>query len=157
MTDDRSYLQALETSPLEGEWRSLLTGLSQDELAYRPAPEEWSILEILHHIGELEELRLRRIHAMLADTDPVLEARGELSPVPVADPQLLLDRWLTARAELLSLGRALDESQLDRPGKHPLFGPTSPRDQFQKSEPHARNHLEQCRANLQTFHGGRPA
>ena len=151
MEMDRSYLQTIEQSHLEDEWRALLSGRSREQLAFRPAPGEWSILEVVHHIGELEDLRLRRIHNMLSEADPLLEARGELSAVPSGSVDAMLDRWHATREALLQLGRSLDSDQLDRPGRHPQFGPTSPRDQFGKSEPHARNHFEQCRANLAAF------
>lgn len=151
MSEQREYLKDLESSGLEAEWRALVQGRSDAELDYQPDPEAWSILQVLHHMGELEDLRLLRIHMMLEQDDPLLPARADLSPVPSRDPSALLDRWHAARVTLIELGHSLTEAQLDRPGQHPLFGPTSPRAQFGHSEPHGRNHFEQCRANLEAF------
>src|SRR5688572_9462860 len=51
-----------------------LQGLSEDALRYRPAPEAWSIIELVGHIIDVGALWPGRTRQMLASENPTLAA-----------------------------------------------------------------------------------
>jgi DinB superfamily len=78
--------------------RALAGGVDAEQARWKPAPEKWSILEVVNHLAdeEVEDFRTR--------LDLVLHRPGE--PWPPIDPQ----GWVAARGYA---GRELGES-LDR-------------------------------------------
>jgi len=63
---------------------SLLVGFPEEALGRRPAPDAWSVTEIICHLRDVEEFYLGRVQFILANRDPAL---------PAFDP----DRWVLER------------------------------------------------------------
>ncbi len=54
--------------------RSLLAGVTEEEAAWRPAPDRWSISEVLAHLCHVEEHVFSvRIPEMLTENNPTLD------------------------------------------------------------------------------------
>jgi hypothetical protein len=110
---------------------ALLAGLDPEDLRLRPGADDWSLLEILHHLADEERedfpLRLRL----------TLEDPGRAWPPidPPAwvmarsynrqDPDDVLDRFLVARRENLGWLRGLQEPAWENIHEHPSLGPMS--------------------------------
>lgn len=150
---DHPAVAALRDSGIADEYRNFVSGLTEDELTYRPASGEWSILEILHHLGDAEVVRLTRIEHLLTEDNPRLTPLPPLTPVPDTSTDFLIAKWESGRSAVLARVSTLSAEELARPGDHPKTGLSSVEDQVQKCETHARNHLDQCRANLKALHG----
>jgi hypothetical protein len=74
MGDDKfsSYVEVLQTTP--SKLRSLLQGLSEEQLRYKPAPEIFSLKETLLHLRDLEvDGYGKRLRLILAEDLPVFE------------------------------------------------------------------------------------
>jgi DinB superfamily len=79
----KAHLAAAERSSKE--IAAAVSGLPPELLPYKPAPEKWSILEILAHLADMEALYACRIRQMLADKQPVI------APIEQGRHVLLID------------------------------------------------------------------
>src|SRR6476659_8414802 len=72
MTDNelRAYLEDAEKNPRQ--IAATVSGLHDKVLRYKPAPDKWSILEVLGHIADIEIVYAYRLRQMLADKKPVI-------------------------------------------------------------------------------------
>src|SRR5438132_467660 len=72
MTEDelKNHIEAVEKSPKE--IAAAVSTLAPATLRYKPAPDKWSILEILGHLADIEIVYAYRLRQMLADEKPVI-------------------------------------------------------------------------------------
>ncbi len=104
-------------------------GISQQTATWKPAPDRWSILEVVCHLAdeEVEDFRQR--------VRLTIESPGTAWP-PIDPPQAaidrkyneqnldeVLDRFLTERAASLTWLRSLDDVDWDQFYDHPQWGP----------------------------------
>jgi len=66
----KRHLDAAEKSPKE--IAAAISGLPDKTLRYKPAPEQWCVLEILGHLADAEIIYGYRLRQMLADAKPVI-------------------------------------------------------------------------------------
>jgi hypothetical protein len=66
----KKRLDAAERSPKE--IAAAVSGLPDKALRYKPAPEQWCVLEILGHLADVEIIYGYRLRQMLADIKPVI-------------------------------------------------------------------------------------
>jgi hypothetical protein len=66
----KKHLDVAEKSPKEV--AAAVSGLAPAVLRYKPAPDKWSILEILGHLADIEIVYAYRLRQMLADEKPVI-------------------------------------------------------------------------------------
>jgi hypothetical protein len=88
-----------------------LAAVPEPDRARRPAPERWSVAEILEHVGGVEE----RITQMLTQRVTAARTDGlgpERNTQPVA-PTVPLDRILDREAKLVASERSLPHLGLD--------------------------------------------
>jgi uncharacterized damage-inducible protein DinB len=52
--------------------REAVEGLTEEELRYKPAPDKWSIHQILIHVTDSEILSTHRLKKVLAEEEPLL-------------------------------------------------------------------------------------
>jgi hypothetical protein len=128
---------------------TLLAGLDPDDLRARPGAEDWSLLEILHHLADEERedfpLRLR-----LTLEDPARAWPPIDPPAWVAarsynerNPDEVLALFLDARRENLGWLRSLKEPAWDNTHAHPSLGPMSALRLLQAWRAHDLLHLRQ--------------
>ena len=125
-----AIIQRMEIFP--GTIHAQLGGLTEQDLRWKPAPEQWSLLEILRHLGdeEVEDFRMR-VRLTLEDPDadwPPIDPEG----VAVSraynndDPQEALDRFTDERKDSIAWLRALPaQTDWNQAHTHPKFGPMS--------------------------------
>jgi len=126
----------------------------------RPAPEEWSLVEILCHLRDVErEVHLPRLEKILREDNPFLPnidsdiwavERGYRS----SNPTRAFQEFVQARKETLSRIHALPASAWDRPSRHAIFGPTRLDELMSFAADHDRIHLRQVKQIERSFTEG---
>jgi len=118
----KQHLEAAEKSPKE--IAAAVSGLSPVALHYKPAPEKWSILEILGHLADIEIVYAYRLRQMLADQNPIIAPMDQnawarnLGYMDMAAPELVAVYGLN-RHHNLRLLRRLKPADLEKSAFHP--------------------------------------
>jgi len=124
MTDSelKKHIETAASSPKE--IAAAVAGLPDATLRYKPAPNKWSILEMLAHLVDMETLYAYRMRQMLADKDPQIapidqdEWARNLGYTEESVPELLALYGLN-RHHNLQLLRRLKPADLDKGAFHP--------------------------------------
>jgi hypothetical protein len=118
-------ISQLEKTPFLVE--TMLRGLPRDVLEWKPAPDRWSISEVLHHLRDIEPVFADRVRRMVEEDNPPL-ARY---PQPhLTDPSFYakgsaaehLAALTAARREIVALLKAVPASAASRVGHHSELG-----------------------------------
>jgi len=157
MSDDlKAQIDLLAAFPEQ--LKRQIQGLDDAALRFRPAPNEWSIMELIGHIIDVGTLWPGRTRQMLATDNPTLAA---LDPDWVRQrdyqnkqPSFLLITLAEQRAEYVEFLRILRPAQLARTGIHPTRGPLTVEQGIAALADHDRIHSEQIAANLAAFRQG---
>jgi hypothetical protein len=118
----KKHLDVAEKSPKE--IAAAVSGLTHDVLRYKPAPDKWSILEILGHLADIEIVYAYRLRQMLADEKPVIAPMDQdawarnLNYMEIPAPELLAVYGLN-RHHNLRLLRRLQLGDLGKSAFHP--------------------------------------
>lgn len=117
----QEHLKVLRSTPVV--LRALVRGLDDAAWRRRPAPGEWSALEVVAHLADSEERAMARVRRMLAEDEPFLpgydqDALARERRYNEMDPAETLDRHERLRAEHLALLESLDEAGWRRGGVH---------------------------------------
>lgn len=105
-------------------WRTLVRAVDPALLARVPAAGEWSAVNVLQHLIDVEPVFTGRVEAIRAGQpfpafDP--EAGGEIGQ-PVDDVAALIDRWAALRDRGLAALAAVGTDDLDRTALHAELG-----------------------------------
>lgn len=119
-------LDALKSTPetLAG----LLAGVGREQArAARGGDENWSVLEVVCHLRDAEEISLQRTQAMRDQDSPQIigydqEALARQRDYRSADLQAALDGFTAFRQQHLAVLAALRPEQWDRAGQHNEIG-----------------------------------
>lgn len=147
LTSPSAMLAVLESTPAV--LAALCADRGDEALALRPMADEWSPVEVLCHLRDVEqEVNLPRVskvahenNPFLAgqDTDPWAEERDYLHQ----DPVQALSSFTQARIELVTQLRSLDAQGWNRPARHAIFGPTLLHELVNIIAAHDRLHVQQ--------------
>lgn len=146
--DDPAEVQAEAPSALRAIVRE-----AADRLRVRPAPSEWSVLEVAGHMLDAEVIASARYRWILSEEQPRLvgydqELWMERLRHPDEDPEELLASFGALRNANLSLWARATEEDRARLGLHEERGPESYELTFRLIAGHDRNHLAQARDAL---------
>lgn len=155
-----SYTPA-EAASLLGVGRLMIdvevAALPEPVLTWRPAPDEWCVLEVIGHLIEAEERGFAgRIRTILSearpqftgwDPDAVAQERRDWERAPAE----LLQDFSNHRAESIALVETLTAADLKRGGDHPEVGWLTTNDLLHEWIYHDLNHLRQILANVQAY------
>ena len=147
--DFTSLLQFLNETP--DKLANFAAGLSDAELQFQSLPEEFSVLENICHLRDLELQGYRpRISRILAEANPALAdfdgarvAAG--SSYNSEPPTQALQAFQTARRENVATLRAATEAQLEREGTLQGVGSISLRRLAELMREHDEGHLADLR------------
>jgi DinB superfamily len=143
----KKHLEAAEKSPKQ--IAAAVSGLSDKTLRYKPAPNKWSILEILAHLADVELVYGYRIRQMLADKKPVI------APIDQDDwarnlgygeavPAELVALYGLNRHHNLRLLRRLKPADLEKSAFHPEYNKNvTVAEMVERMGSHGASHLEQ--------------
>jgi len=145
-----------QTEPLV---RSVLKDAGSD-LRTRPAPAEWSVLELLGHLADAETVMSGRYRWTVSqDEPPLLGYDQDLWVARLrhndAQPDELLTVFSALRAANLQLWSRSSAADRQRVAMHAERGPESYELMFRMLAGHDRFHLNQMRDTLRQVRGGR--
>ena len=143
----KKHVEAAEKSPKE--IAAAVSGLSPQVLRHKPAPQKWSILEILGHLVDIEIVYAYRLRQMLADNKPVIapmdqdEWARNLGYMDTPAPELVALYGLN-RHHNLRLLRGLKPTDLEKSAFHPEYQQdVTVATLVEKMAGHGANHLQQ--------------
>lgn len=136
-------LQALAATPAD--LQRLLQGIEATAVSHRPAPDQWSIGDVLSHLVDVEQRYLIRLRRVIEEERPLLDNihPNQAGQDSGADAAVLLRRFRQARADTLSFLRDRTPGQWQRPAVHPSWGETTFRFLVQNLVEHDTEHLNQ--------------
>jgi hypothetical protein len=157
----KSHLEVAERSPER--IAATLIGLSKDVLNYKPAPDKWSMLEILAHLADTEIVYGYRIRQIIADKEPTLAPIDQdawarhLGYNEVQVPEMIALYSLTRRANLRVLRRVRPE-ELEKSGFHPEYNRQVKLSELvERMAAHGSSHLQQIERLKQQARAGMAA
>jgi hypothetical protein len=158
MSDDKRNTNNADFGPLldfldetQNKLASFTRGLSDAELRWKNSTEEFSALENICHLRDLElQGYTQRIRRMLEETNPVL---ADFDGARVAaesnyqneQPQVAQQAFQIARKTNVERLRSLSEEQLKREGTLEGVGKITLRQLAEKMREHDEGHLEDLR------------
>lgn len=125
----KGVFEILATTPEK--IRREVTAMSAREIRARPAPDKWSVLEILAHLEDIEQIGFReRIEAILGKDHPTLASIDQAGRAIARgynrqNPERTVASWARARRANLRWLRKLRPAQLKRRGFHEKVGEMS--------------------------------
>jgi hypothetical protein len=157
-SDIRPAMSLLEKTPVLLE--TLLGDVPGDLLQWKPAPERWSIAEILAHVSDLEQLYSERVRLILTEEAPMLK-RYDQNAASAAGDYLTgsaaehLARFTARRRATLALLKGAATAVGERTGKHPELGIITLSQMLNELASHDLGHLRQI-AELYRAHAFHP-
>lgn len=132
---------------------ALVKGLSEAELAWRPAPNKWSAKEIVCHLADVELMYGARYRWVLAEDQPLLlpfdqDAFARALGYAQDDLQAALEQFRVLRRRNLSLLTRLLPTQGERIGLHQQRGAITLRSIAESIAAHDENHLRQIEERI---------
>lgn len=151
-----SYLADRDPAEVQSEfagWLEAVVGEAGDRLRTRPAPGEWSALELLGHLVDAEVVAAGRYRWILAQEEPPLPGYDQDLWVArlhhnEADPEEMLALFRAVRRSNLELWRTTSGEERARVGIHAERGRESFDLTFRLTAGHGLLHLEQMRRTL---------
>ena len=127
---------------------TVLTGAAGEEVDYAPAPDKWTIRQIMAHLADAELVGAHRLRLVIAENNPTLTSFDQKAWTKNLDyarrkPTQSLETFRRLRAENYELLKELPESAFDRVGSHTANGPMSLRRLLQGYADHAESHARQ--------------
>ncbi len=128
--------------------RTMIAGLTPDQMCLQPAPGEWSILETLCHLRDVDrEVFIPRVQSVLKDPNTVIASVNadqwadernyrQQEPIPV------MKEYLQSRLQLLSMIEGFKADDWQRGARHIDLGPTSMKELLKISARHDRLHIQ---------------
>ncbi|MCM3289679.1 DinB family protein [Paenibacillus sp. MER 180] len=136
--------------------REAVEGLSEEELHFHPAPDKWSIHQVVIHVTDDEILSTHRLRKVLAEEEPLLLSFDQNAWSDNLGYELLnLEQHLllfqTLRASMLPLLENLTPEQLERVGKYPDGVQYTFKELLKLRTQHVRDHLAQINRVKQAY------
>ncbi|SFT05930.1 DinB family protein [Paenibacillus sp. BC26] len=104
--------------------REAMKGLTEEELRFKPAPDQWSIHEILIHVTDSELSSTSRMRKVLAEDEPMLESFDQVAWVEhlrydLMDREEQLELFRLLRSGMKTLMAHLTPEEWRRVGVYP--------------------------------------
>lgn len=131
-----------------GKLRSLLDEDTGHLATRRPAPEAWSVLEVICHLRDIEEAYFDRIRFILLNDRPVLiqlypDRWAEDRQYRTCDVEGALAAFRSRREDTLRFVESLTPDQWERGADHPARGRLTVRRVVHSLASHDAEHLDQ--------------
>jgi hypothetical protein len=133
-----------------------LVGVSDAELNFKPAPEKWSIKEVVIHVSDAEMNAVLRMKKIIAEDNPLLlkfdpdHWSGNLH-YEALDMQLHLDIFKGLRSSMVSILNQLQDAEWERTGIHNAVGKQTLRDIVVMFTGHVERHIRQIDRNKAAY------
>jgi hypothetical protein len=141
---DPLKMQASTTKRLE----RLVKGVPASKLRKRPAPDKWSVAEIVAHLADTEIVGSWRIRAILGAPGTPIQAFDQdvwvvAGHYAMRDPQKCLEQFRVLREANLALFKSLAPEQWQHHGMHSERGQETIEHIVRMFAGHDLNHLQQ--------------
>ncbi len=158
VTDIQAPVSLLEKTPVLFE--TMLRDLPPDLLQWKPAPDRWSISEVLAHLADIEKVYSERVGRMLAEDLPALQRYEQPGPSDVRAYSRgrageHLTGFVAARRASIDALRRAPSSAGSRTGKHSELGMITLAEMLNEWASHDLGHLRQI-AELYRAHAFHP-
>jgi hypothetical protein len=122
--------------------------LTPEQARWQPAAGEWSVVEVICHLRDIEEVSANRFRAIRDHDDAVVAGADALKLAregnyTAADLQQALAAFTEKRAAHVAELKALTPEQWERTGRHLTNGPISILNNTLHAAWHDTNHLAQ--------------
>jgi len=129
-----------------------LAGIAPDERDWRPAPGEWSVREVVHHLADSETIAGIRLRRLLIEENPVIQGYDEADYARRFRYQErpwepALRAFEAARATTAQLLESMTDAEWRRAGTHSESGAYSAEGWLRIYAEHAHIHADQIRKN----------
>jgi hypothetical protein len=146
--EGKEPLEVLTASPRQ--LAKLIKGVSKKKLAKRPAPDKWSVTEILAHMADTEIVQGFRVRLILgASGTPIQgfdqDAWAAYSDYAKHDPDLSLKAYKVMRERTVRLLEGLPPDAWERYGMHSERGKETVKRVAEMMAGHDLNHLKAIR------------
>ncbi len=151
MTDILNWCKSI-VSITPARWFGIVQSVPEELLTMQPAPNEWSALDCLQHLVDVEQISHPvRIKALLAE-QPFPGFNPEDQPLRPPPTTALADEFDRLRQHNLILLSEITEADLDKQALHAEYGMVTMRQFLHHWASHDLNHLIQAeRALIQPF------
>lgn len=127
-----------------------ITGAAGPELDFKPAPDKWSVRQIVAHLADSEAVSVGRLRSVIAEDNPSLipydqNAWAERTDYSKRKPSQALDTMRHLRGDNYALLKDLPEEMFSRTGMHARRGKMTLLDLVRLFAEHAENHATQIR------------
>lgn len=127
-----------------------ITGAAGPELDFRPAPDKWTVRQIVAHLADAESANVVRLRQVISEDSPTLfpfdqDAWAERTNYHKRKPSQSLDTMRQLRAENYELLKELPPETFARSGTHLHRGVMSLLDLLRLFAEHAEHHAVQIR------------
>jgi len=128
--------------------REAIKGLNEEELRYKPAPDKWSIHQILIHVTDSEISSTSRLKKVLAEDEPILnsfdqDAWANNLGYDLLDREQHLLLFKLLRSSMLPILDHLTSEQSKRVGVYVDQGKFTFKQLLEYRVQHIRDHLDQ--------------
>ncbi|RUS45861.1 DinB family protein [Cohnella sp. AR92] len=128
--------------------RDVIEGLTEEELHYKPAPDKWSIHQILIHVTDSEISSTSRLKKVLAEDEPTLnsfdqEAWAKNLGYDLLDREQYLLLFKLLRSSMQTILDNLTSEQSERVGVYADQGRFTFKQLLEYRVDHVRGHLAQ--------------
>ncbi len=151
-TSSTSVVTILRATPAA--LAALTDGLPPSTYTKRPKSNEWSLIEILCHLRDVEqEVHLPRVQKILDEKDPFLpgmvtDSWAEEREYICQDGPSALEAFTQTRKQALKLFDNINPEHWNQPARHAIFGPTDLRELVGIHAGHDRLHIQQLYETL---------
>jgi DinB superfamily len=127
-----------------------ITGAAGPELDFKPAPDKWSVRQIVAHLADGEAANVVRLRQVIAEENPTLvpfdqNAWAERTNYDQRKPSQALETMRQLRADNYQLLKDLPAETYSRTGHHLKRGTMSLLDMLRLFAEHAERHAAQIR------------
>ncbi|MBV9303567.1 MAG: DinB family protein [Acidobacteriaceae bacterium] len=127
-----------------------ITGAAGPELDFKPAPEKWSVRQIVAHLADAEAATVLRLRQVLSEENPTLvqwdqNAFAERTDYGKRKPSQSLETMRQLRADNYQLLKDLPPEMYSRTAQHVRRGPMTLLDMLRLFAEHAERHAAQIR------------
>jgi hypothetical protein len=127
-----------------------ITGAAGPEFDFKPAPDKWSVRQIVCHLADAEAVTVMRLRQVIAENEPTLIAWDQNAWAANLDyqkrkPSQALEVMRTLRAENYELLKDLPPEAYARAGRHTERGRLTLLDMLRGAAQHAESHAAQIR------------
>jgi DinB superfamily len=151
--EGKKPLEVLAASPRQ--LARLVKGVSKKKLAKRPAPDKWSVTEVLAHLADTELVQGFRLRLILGASGTPIQGFDQdewarYSDYAKHDPALSLEAYRVTRERTVRLLKSLPRDAWDRYGMHSERGKETVTRVTEMMAGHDLNHLKTIREILKS-------